>query len=78
MKESNFPENLVKVFVGRAVDMARQCVEAPLRRTPKYVKWNSNCSVLSQSTIIIIIIILIIIIIILIIIIIIITVVMIK
>ncbi|KAK2573035.1 hypothetical protein P5673_002065 [Acropora cervicornis] len=35
MKESNFPENLVKVFVGRAVDMARQCVEAPLRRTPK-------------------------------------------
>ena len=38
MKESNFPENLVKVFVGRAVDMARQCVEAPLRRTPKYVK----------------------------------------
>lgn len=37
LKESNFPENLVKVFIGQAVDIARRCVEAPLRRRPKYV-----------------------------------------
>ncbi|XP_068745402.1 uncharacterized protein [Montipora capricornis] len=35
LRESNFPENLVRVFLGRAVDMARQCVEPPLQRTPK-------------------------------------------
>lgn len=35
LKESNFPENLVKVFMGQAVDIARRCVEAPLRRRPK-------------------------------------------
>ena len=38
LKESNFPEHLVRVFVGRAVDMARQCVEPPLRRNPRYVE----------------------------------------
>ncbi|KAL9984109.1 hypothetical protein ACROYT_G006369 [Oculina patagonica] len=35
LKESNFPENLVKVFIGQAGDIARRCVEAPLRRKPK-------------------------------------------
>lgn len=35
LKESNFPENLVKVFLGQAMDIARRCVEAPLRRRPK-------------------------------------------
>lgn len=35
LKDSNFPENLVRVFIGQAVDMARTCVEAPLRRRPK-------------------------------------------
>lgn len=35
LKDSNFPENLVRVFIGQAVDMARTCVEAPLRRKPK-------------------------------------------
>ena len=37
LKDSNFPENLVKVFMGQAVDIARRCVEEPLRRRPKYV-----------------------------------------
>lgn len=38
LKGSNFPENLVKVFMGQAVDIARRCVEAPLRCRPKYVR----------------------------------------
>lgn len=35
LKESNFPDNLTRVFIGQAADLARQCVEAPLRRKPK-------------------------------------------
>ncbi|XP_031565078.1 uncharacterized protein LOC116300360 isoform X1 [Actinia tenebrosa] len=34
-KQSNFPKSLEKVFVGQAVDMARQCVQAPIRKNPK-------------------------------------------
>ncbi|KAK3748436.1 hypothetical protein QZH41_017308 [Actinostola sp. cb2023] len=35
IKESNFPSSFVKVFTGQAVDMARQCVQPPVRRNPK-------------------------------------------
>lgn len=34
-KQSNFPKSLEKVFIGQAVDMARQCVQAPIRKNPK-------------------------------------------
>lgn len=47
LKDSNFPENLVRVFIGQAVDMARTCVEAPLRRKPKYVKPDLKAELLS-------------------------------
>ena len=38
MKGSNFPQELLQVFLGHSAELSRQCVEPPLRKKPGYVR----------------------------------------
>ena len=38
MKASNFPQELLQVFLGHSAELSRQCVEPPLRKKPGYVR----------------------------------------